>query len=311
MSSWSSFLVDAVVNQFLYYRLGNTVLKPNHYEYIDMSVTEIMGIDDKSGRLPSQELQISELPTGPVSSSSSASATSMIRVCIISDTHERHGLLGVLPVCDILIHAGDILMTGRMVSTHEATRKISEFNDWLGRQPIKHRIVLAGNHDVVLEELGMEGASRLLSNATYLCNSETTAMGLRIWGTPLSSGKSGNSAFQSEAFAQATHDCIDALLRREQQESDGTAEAALGSGIDILVTHGTGDRIAKRVRPKIARISGHVHALHGIFHRKGYFDDGSKAVLIGAPIMNTKLQPHQLPVVVDFPVPVKCLPVKY
>jgi 3',5'-cyclic AMP phosphodiesterase CpdA len=51
----------------------------------------------------------------------------------------------VLPEGDVLIHAGDFTMRGR-------PKAIRKFNAWLGRQPHKHKIVIAGNHDITFDD---------------------------------------------------------------------------------------------------------------------------------------------------------------
>lgn len=66
-----------------------------------------------------------------------------MRVVAISDTHtfERH--LAV-PDGDVLIHAGDFTISGDVF-------EVSEFAEWLEKQPHKHKIIVAGNHDWLFE----------------------------------------------------------------------------------------------------------------------------------------------------------------
>ena len=52
-----------------------------------------------------------------------------IRIVAISDTHSRHNGIAV-PDGDILIHAGDATMSGRI-------QEITEFNRWLGTLPLE------------------------------------------------------------------------------------------------------------------------------------------------------------------------------
>ena len=44
-----------------------------------------------------------------------------------------------------LIHAGDFMAFG------DTPREIVDFNQWLGKQPHRHKIVIAGNHDLMFE----------------------------------------------------------------------------------------------------------------------------------------------------------------
>lgn len=64
------------------------------------------------------------------------------RIVCISDTHNNKPFL---PHGDILIHAGDLTENG---SFDELQAQIH----WLSAQPHRHKIVVAGNHDVLLDE---------------------------------------------------------------------------------------------------------------------------------------------------------------
>jgi predicted MPP superfamily phosphohydrolase len=169
-----------------------------------------------------------------------------VRIVVLSDTHERHHLFGVLPVCDILIHCGDVMMLNRIVSTQRGVGKLREFNEWLGLQPAEHKIVIGGNHDKVMEDLGVEQCRAELSHAIYLCNSSVSVCGLTVFGSPISQGKSKNRAFQG----QQVHVAAEAAAKAQQ--------------IDILITHGPSCQFALDVRPRLIHISGHAHERYGI-----------------------------------------------
>ncbi|KAK8167597.1 Metallo-dependent phosphatase-like protein [Phyllosticta citribraziliensis] len=64
------------------------------------------------------------------------------RFVLISDTHNQ---TPKLPAGDVLIHAGDLSNTG----SHSELRKTV---DWLEKAPFEVKIVVAGNHDVTLDE---------------------------------------------------------------------------------------------------------------------------------------------------------------
>jgi hypothetical protein len=59
------------------------------------------------------------------------------RIVCISDTHGLHRKVAV-PEGDLLIHADDFMRTGAYFE------EIADFNDWLGEQPHRHKIVVAG-----------------------------------------------------------------------------------------------------------------------------------------------------------------------
>lgn len=67
----------------------------------------------------------------------------------ISDTHGKHKLLSDLPKADIIVHSGDVSMTG----TEE---EIIDFLNWFLDLPYKYKVFVPGNHDGKLPILGIE-----------------------------------------------------------------------------------------------------------------------------------------------------------
>merc|ERR1712048_369072 len=118
------------------------------------------------------------------------------------------------------MHAGDMLLLSHTADAL-SLEQLKDFNDWLAEQPHPHKICIGGNHDGALVALGKDGVQKLLSAATYLEDNTVEVLGLRIHGSPLSTGKSANNAFQ----AQGGYDEIGAA-------------AAIPSALDILLTHG-------------------------------------------------------------------------
>jgi len=45
---------------------------------------------------------------------------------------------------------------------------IKDFNEWLGKQPFKYKIVISGNHEVGFNKKGRAEVQKLLTNAVYL-----------------------------------------------------------------------------------------------------------------------------------------------
>jgi predicted phosphohydrolase len=91
-------------------------------------------------------------------------------------THELHREVEV-PTGDILIHAGDFTMFSKSMEA------VVDFNDWLGKLPHRHKIVVPGNHEFFLEADPSERF--MLDNAIVLINEGTEIEGLRIWGSPV------------------------------------------------------------------------------------------------------------------------------
>lgn len=142
----------------------------------------------------------------------------MTRIVCISDTHGRHADL-VVPEGDILVHAGDLCSHGEL---HE----ISVFGRWLARQPHKHKVLIAGNHDFPFErnkclardtlDYGLDYAE----NVHYLQDDGVTLEGLRIWGAPW------QPRFHDWAF------------NLDRGEALAEKWALIPEDTDILVTHG-------------------------------------------------------------------------
>jgi len=111
----------------------------------------------------------------------------------------------VLPDGDVLIHAGDFTLTGHV-------SEVKKFHTWLGTLPYKHKIVIAGNHDMSLDpshdkslqkmfyqhysnlyegglgdgdnDLSAEDMKKLLTNCVYLEDSWINLYGYKIYGSP-------------------------------------------------------------------------------------------------------------------------------
>ena len=202
-------------------------------------------------------------------------ASGAVRIIVVSDTHSRHSDLGVLPHGDLFVHCGDILMSARLWTDAGQVDKLRAFNAWLGSPavPCATKVVIMGNHDCVAPKLGKEQLAAVLTNATYLENdllgegaggegkgAKGGSSGLRIFATPLSQGRSGNAAYQDDAFAAATK----------------AAAANVAEPVDIFITHGPSQRIitsnstpgeleswARHLRPRL-HLWGHAHDLHGV-----------------------------------------------
>ena len=226
-----------------------------------------------------------------------------VRLVFVSDTHSQLSDVE-LPEGDILIHTGDITFCARGGLT-----TLQEFNEQLAALPFEHKIVIAGNHDRRLEQLGRFQARQLLTSAHYLENSGVRLCGLHFWGSPFSVGRkrrSSNRAFQySEEFEKTR------LWRYVPND------------IDVLLTHGSA-RESVHLGAAIARTQpyvhghGHEHEFHGATLEwsggggpppsgagggAGGGTGGKRPhlVTVNAAICNLQYEAVQLPVTVDLP----------
>jgi Icc-related predicted phosphoesterase len=183
----------------------------------------------------------------------------MKKLVLISDTHNKHGRLSV-PEGDFLLHAGDMSSAGR-------ESEISEFNQWLGTLPHKHKILIAGNHDFLFEK-NPDLARSLITNAVYLENSAVEIEGIKFWGSPYSP-RFLNFAFNSKRGAE---------LKKHWD--------LIPEKTDVLIIHtppyGILDQTAfgnhvgckdlteaiERVQPKVV-VFGHIHEGYGMFEKNG------------------------------------------
>jgi len=137
----------------------------------------------------------------------------MTTLVCISDTHGAYRQLR-LPAGDVLIHCGDIAAWGR-------PDEYVDFNRWLGELPYAAKVVIAGNHDETLAKQSVEFARKVLTNAHYLLDSETTIQGVRIYGAPWT------PEFMNWHF----------MLPRGGWEMRAKWDQ-IPEGLDVLMTHG-------------------------------------------------------------------------
>ena len=181
------------------------------------------------------------------------SPTDPLHLVCIGDTHGFHRKL-TLPPGDTLIHSGDF--DGRSVE------EIDDFNAWLGSLPFEHKIVIAGNHDLLFDR-DPKLARAHLTEAIYLQDSGVTIEGVKFWGSPVNS-VGGDWAFSRERLVK--------IRKHWDLIPDDT---------DVLITHeppyGTLDKphiMAKhagcqyllgavlRIKPRL-HVFGHIHGGYG------------------------------------------------
>lgn len=109
-----------------------------------------------------------------------------VSIVIVSDTHKMHGIMDV-PDGDIFLHCGDFTKKGdwrNLTSDDQIPPSIIDFNEWLGKLPHKHKIVICGNHELGFKTFSKEEIqSKLLTNCTYLHDELIEVEGLSIYGS--------------------------------------------------------------------------------------------------------------------------------
>ncbi|XP_055625098.1 UPF0046 protein C25E10.12 [Toxorhynchites rutilus septentrionalis] len=250
-----------------------------------------------------------------------------VRVVCMSDTHSlTHHIKFDIPDGDIFIHAGDFTRCGKL-------NEVIDFNSWLEKLPHKHKLVIAGNHELsfdhtfthpfqnanacckktgttILDEIPTLGNSKeclaeavktqnirqYLSNCVYLQDESIELYGLKIYGTPW------QPEFCKWAFnVKRGRECLDKW-------------DMIPENLDILITHtppvGHGDlccsgvragcvellsTVQQRVKPRY-HVFGHVHEGYGIT------SDG-KIIFINASTCDINYLPNNQPIVFDITLP--------
>ena len=226
-----------------------------------------------------------------------------IKITCISDTHTKTKDL-ILPEGDILIHCGDFSMYGRR-------KEILAFNDFLKKQNFKHKIVIAGNHDIVFDKenydylttkykdsfnkkdlISHDEAKGLLKDCVYLENSGCTIMDLNIWGYPVSDTGGVEGAFVYDS--------------KNNEEKIKSFLEKIPGNIDILVSHGPPygildkihdntnvgckilrDYVFNKIKPRY-HIFGHIHESSGVVKEK-VFD--KEIMFVNSAVCDLKYKP--------------------
>lgn len=216
----------------------------------------------------------------PETSSKKPLSQNIVKLVFVSDTHESHDWDKQIPPGDILVHTGDLTMMGRPA-------ELSAFAEKFIALPHPNKILIAGNHDLSLDEhlttvmraqvdekfpslkevdiplLKQNFIKQLTEKGvTYLEDSSAQVQGISFYGSPYTP-KMHLWAFQKERSAL------------------GQIWEKIPSQVDVLLTHGPpvgildefGENdhigcesllkhVVDRVKPKIHGF-GHVHRAHG------------------------------------------------
>ena len=210
----------------------------------------------------------------------------MTKIVCLSDTHNRHELIGV-PDGDLLIHAGDATNMGTI-------DEIVAFNEWFTNLPHRHKIFVAGNHDWLFETNNRSARNLLDSSIHYLQDYSIEIEGLKVYGSP----------WQPRFFDWAFN-----LTRGEEIAEKWRM---IPNDIDVLITHGppfgvldvvprqhsvenTGcEELIKRVaaiRPKL-HVFGHIHGGYGTAEKFG-------VRFVNASNCDDSYEPTNAPMIID------------
>ncbi|KAL9656448.1 hypothetical protein ABK040_005213 [Willaertia magna] len=145
-----------------------------------------------------------------------------LKFIVISDTHNKHDYLNI-PDGDILICCGDISCSENDGSS---LQDLKNFNNYLSQiTQVKHKIVIAGNHDKSLTKFTKEQIqTEIFTNATYLQDSFVIIDGIKIYGTPFVPATSALQASLNPFY-------------KSEQTLMASVFSKIESDTNILVTH--------------------------------------------------------------------------
>jgi predicted phosphohydrolase len=192
-----------------------------------------------------------------------------MRIIALSDTHNRHARLDI-PDGDVVVHAGDFTNMGTI-------GEVTDFLAWYSGLLHPHKVLIAGNHDLLFENEPALAYSLLRDHPgiTYLQDAGVEIRGLLFWGSPW------QPRFGSWAF-NLDHD---GLVRRWARIPDEAAVVVTHGpphGILDLTTRGPRagcTALRERLRdigPKL-HICGHIHEAVGRY--QACREDGSMSTL--------------------------------
>lgn len=207
-----------------------------------------------------------------------------MKVVTLSDTHGKHNKVDV-PPGDVLVHAGDFMLGGNDYG------EAKSFAKWFHAQPHEHKVVIAGNHDILFEKLPYV-AKELFAGVHYLCDSGVTIEGVRFWGSPY------------------TPEFYDWAFNLPRGESLKKHWDMIPDDTNVLVTHGPPyglldqvksgwdhlgcidlrKAIDKRLKQLRLHVFGHIHGGAGIMGYGGFWVNNASVLSEAYEVVRPPLQ---------------------
>jgi Icc-related predicted phosphoesterase len=107
-----------------------------------------------------------------------------MKILHISDTHGMHNEFPkkTFEGIDMIIHSGDVSNSSNL---KQSIIEITNFLNWYELLPIKHKVLVAGNHDTAIDRKAIKKEDIVLRNITYLETESIEIEGLKLWGSPI------------------------------------------------------------------------------------------------------------------------------
>ncbi|RGB44021.1 Metallo-dependent phosphatase-like protein [Rhizophagus diaphanus] len=222
----------------------------------------------------------------------------------------------ILMIFNIVVHAGDMTGLGKV-------EQVKDTINWIKNLPHKYKVIIAGNHDLTLDETFYEKnwnrfhyskedpkeAINIIKNAgngvVYL-NEESFTIpdkGIQIWGSP----------WTPEFCEWAFNGQRGQFLKEKWGQIPQTTHILMTHGPPYKIldkTHHTGENVGcvdlleriKVIKPYV-HIFGHIHEAYGVLEKtwESTDQDRKKTIFINASTTTIKYEPENAAVVFDYP----------
>lgn len=188
-----------------------------------------------------------------------------MKIVCISDTHYKHRYINPLDLqdADIIIHAGDFTSNGNQAQT-------ISFLTWYEFLPIRHKILIAGNHDFyACSDTFQYLLTKHAPSVSYLFNSSITINDLKIWGSPYSNTFGHWAYMKDDEDLAAIWDTIpeDTNIVITHGPAYGIADQVLNPIYDRdphVGSQSLATKLSSLPNLKL-HVTGHIHEAYGIY----------------------------------------------
>jgi len=211
-----------------------------------------------------------------------------MRIVFLSDTHGAK-LQHQVPDGDVLIHCGDFSKLGK-------EQELLAFSEWFFSFPHRHKIFIAGNHDLMFEKDPVK-ARTLVNEGIYLLDESKVIEGFKFYGSPWT------PEFYSWAFMRPRGDEIKTYWEKIPDDTDILLTHGPAIGVLDYVPHSNLHVGCEELRIKLDTLRpsihafGHIHESYGV--KSMMWEGGESTLAINASICDLQHRGVNPPVVVD------------
>ena len=180
----------------------------------------------------------------------------MLKAVVISDTHSRHTELDLVQDSDIrmIIHCGDF-------SDNED--EALEFINWYGALDYQYKILIAGNHDLFVEESVIGFKNLCKENDIIFLHDESIEIeGVKIYATPFNNEMEGQAFYKDRYEIQKLWDKIpddtELLITHIPQYMVLDTVDEFDAGCDLL------KKRIEELKSLKYHFFGHIHQSYGV-----------------------------------------------